>query len=235
MQYVSFKRPCIAAVLVGVVTSGCVMNERAVYGIDWPEKVKMETDACPVIDGDYQNSGERFASGTYERQAVSLAHLFNGGSEKWHRAENRLGRTSFNPAEDGYQTVRLRLAEASLHIEGVRADGSTKSFDLPTRQQCKNSTLLLEGDWGGSETMLLASAVGRSTLALGRAEDGSLLVRQSETGVGFVLWLPVFAGTFADWTRFQPASAAPAQLTEVTLQPEEMQPAGRSGNGIPVR
>jgi hypothetical protein len=217
----NFNAPGLAVILASAFTSGCIVNERAIYGVDWADKVRLESEECPVIDGEFQNAGERFESGTYARQAVSLAHLFNGGSEKWHNEPNRLGRTAFDPTEDEYRTVSLRLADSNLHIEAMREDGGTQAFDLPTRHECRDSTLILESDWGDSETMLMASAVGRSTVALGRAEDGSLLVRESQTGVGFVLWLPVVAGKFSEWTRFSPAMPAAeeksAQLSETTL------------------
>lgn len=220
MQYVIIKRPCCAMILASVLASGCVINERAVYGVNWADKVRLDGDECPVVDGEYQNAGERFESGTYERTAVSLAHLLNGGGEKWENKPDRLGRTSFDPAEDGYRTIDLRLMGETLHVEGMREDGTTQAFDLVTRGKCRDSTIVLEGDWGGSETIVMASAVARGTVALGRAEDGSLLVRQSQTGVGFLLWMPLVAGTFSDWTKFAPAMPAeeskPAQLTAVT-------------------
>ncbi len=221
MHYVNVQRAWIAMVLGCAFTSGCVINERAVYGIDWADKVQLEGDECPVVDGEYQNAGERFASGTYERQDVSLAHLFNGGREKWHNATDRLGRTAFDPAEDGFKKVRLQLLEGSLYVEATREDGSTRAFNVPTSRECHDSTMFLEGNWGDSATMVFASAVARSTVALGRAEDGSLLVRESDTGVGFVLWLPIVAGRFSEWTKFPPvapgAESAAEQVVEIAL------------------
>ena len=124
---------------------------------------------------------------------------------------------AFDPDEGKYQTIKLRLANNVLHIEALRADGSSRAFDLPTRKECRDSTLILEKGWGDSDSMLVASALARSTIALGRAEDGSLLVRDSQSGVGFVVWLPIVAGTFADWTRFPPAASATAPAPEVQL------------------
>ena len=211
------NRPCLAVILACVFASGCVTRERPVYGIAWAEQVKVESDTCPVIDGDYQNAGERFSKAkhdTYEREIVSLAHLLNGGNyHVSHQADDRLGQTFYDPAQDVYQTVSLRLAEGKLHVEAARADGSTRAFDLPTRQRCRDSTLLLKKGWGDSGTAIYYSIAERTTLALGRAEDGSLLVRGSESTVGFVMYLPISWQTFADWTRFPPvAPPAPAQL-----------------------
>jgi hypothetical protein len=131
----------------------------------------------------------------------------------WHETADRLGRTAFDPAEDPYQMVSLRLAEGKLHVEASRADGSSRAFDLPTRQQCRDSTLLLEKGWGNSGTMLYLSLVERATLALGRAEDGSLLVRYSTSGAGFFMYLPVMVATEAFWIKFPPAAPAPAQFS----------------------
>jgi hypothetical protein len=185
-----------------------------VYWESWAKQVLVESGACPVIDGDYQNAGERFLKAkhdTYERQNVSLAHLLNHWvSAQQPPADDRLGRTAFNPAEDAYQSVSLRLTEGTLHIRASRADGGTRAFDLPTRQQCRDSLLFLEKGWGDSGTMLYLSVVERSALWLGRAEDGSLLVRQSASGVGFVMYLPVSVDTEAFWFRFPPVAHTPA-------------------------
>jgi hypothetical protein len=212
MLHASANRRSLAVILVCAFATGCV--HRPVYWESWAKQVIVEPGACPVIDGDYQNAGERFLKAkhhTYERQNVSLAHLLNGWvSAKRFPAHDRLGRTAFNPAEDPYQSISLRLAEGKLHIRASRADDSTQAFDLPTRQQCRDSILLLEKGWGDSGTGLYFSLVERSALGLGRAEDGSLLVRHSASGVGFVMLLPVSVDTEAFWFRFPPVAPSPA-------------------------
>ena len=222
MLHASANRRSLAVILVCAFATGCV--HRPVYGESWAKQVIVESGACPVIDGDYQNAGERFLKAkhhTYERQNVSLAHLLDG----WVSAK-RIGRVAFNPAEDAYQSVSLRLAEGKLHIRASRADGSTRAFDLPTRQQCRDSILLLEKGWGDSGTMLYFSLVERSALGLGRAEDGSLLVRQSASGVGFVMWLPISVDTEAFWFRFPPVAPSPA---DAESPPEAVQPGQTAG------
>lgn len=216
MSHTSIKRPLFFVVMVCAFASGCV--GRAVYDESWAEQVKVESDACPAIDGVYQNAGERFAKAkhdTHERRAVSLAHLLNGGNYYLsHQADDQLGQTFEDPAEDPYQTVSLRLEEGKMNVEASLADGSTRAFDLPTRQQCRDSTLLLESDWGNSGTAIKLSVIERTTLALGRAEDGSLLVHGSESSVFFILFLPFSAGTYGDWTRFPPVAAVPPLAPE---------------------
>ena len=212
MLHASANRRTLAVILVCAFATGCV--HRPVYWESWAKQVIVESGACPVIDGDYQNAGERFLKAkhdTYERQNVSLAHLLNGWvSAKWFPADDRLGRTAFNPAEDAYQSVSLRLAEGKLHIRASRADGSTRAFDLPTLQQCRDSILLVEKGWGDSGTMLYLSLAERSTLGLGRAEDGSLLVHQRASGVGFLMFLPISVDTEEFWFRFPPVAPSPA-------------------------
>lgn len=202
----------IAVILVCAFVSGCVT--RPVYGESWAEQVKVESGACPVIDGVYQNAGERFSKAkhdTYERRTVSLAHLLNGGIHTFgsHQADDRLGQTFYDPAEDAYQTVSFQLVEDKLHIKASLADGSTRTFDLPTRQRCRDSTvLLLKADWGDIVISRGFNVFERWTIALGRAEDGSLLVRQSEASL---VWLVLPIGyTGADWIRFPPVAPAPA-------------------------
>jgi hypothetical protein len=59
-------------------------------------------------------------------------------------------------------------------------------------------------DWNIDEISVV-----RNTLALGRAEDGSLLVRESGSGVVYFL-VPIFAATGADWIIFPPVAPSPA-------------------------
>lgn len=213
MSHASAKRISFAVILVCALTSGCAT--RPVYHASWAEQVKVESGACPVIDGEYQNAGQRYThlAPPYHRYTVSLAHLLNG----WNDAEGRKvdvrpGNIFAELAEDAYQTVSLRLVEGKLHIEASLAGGSTRTFDLPTLRRCRDSTvLLLEADWDRRSSFDV-DVVSRSTLALGRAEDGSLLVRESRSNVSFVFVVPIEAETFADWTRFPPVAPAPAQL-----------------------
>src|SRR5437867_8376679 len=182
----------------------------------WADQVKVESGACPVIEGEYQNAGGRFSKAkhdTYECTPVSLAHLLNEWDDsQLRKSDNRLGKTSPDPAKDPYRTVSLRLLDGKLHVEASLADGSTRAFDLPTRQQCRDSTLFLEADWDDSDD----PAIVRRTRALGRAEDGSLLVRDSEWGVAFVFLVPIPMFTFAEWTRFPPVAPAPTQPSGLT-------------------
>ena len=194
----------LAVILICAFASGCVF--RPVYGEFWAKQVKVESDACPVIDGNYQNAGEMFSKAkhdTYEHEMISLAHLMN----RWDdigagKADKRLGMTFADPAEDAYQTVSLRLVKGKLHIEASLADGGARAFDLPTRQQCRDSTVVLEADWFDDGEAIS----GRKTLALGRAEDGSLLVYEAATEF---FWLWPIPSRSASWKRFPPVAPAP--------------------------
>lgn len=214
MQYISTRQSCFAVILVSAFNSGCI-SFPAVYGETWAAPVKLEADACPVIDGDYQNAGERFSQGTYERQAISLAYLL--GSHAQQRDDESLGYTFENPAEDAYQTVSLKLTEEKLQVVASRADGSSRAFDLQRRDGCRDSAVLLKAAWDNGSA-LVASMASRNTLALGRAEDGSLLVRGSSSGVAFVMWMPIIGGSDKSWTMFPQAVPAPEpeQLSGLT-------------------
>jgi WD40 repeat protein len=182
----------------------------------WAAQVKVESEACPVIDGQYQNAGEKFTkvkNDHYECTTVSLAQLLNSWGDSWSRpADHGLGPTSTDPAEDPHERISLRLLEGKLHVEASLADGSTSALDLPTRRQCRDSILFLEATWPGDQDATIL----RRTLAMGRAEDGSLLVRESEGGVMF-FFLPVPVFSFPVWTRFPPVAAAPAPASGAFL------------------
>ena len=210
----SSRQPYFSVLLACAFTTGCAMQP--VYGAAWADQVKVESGACPDIDGEYENSGERFAFDSHERQVISLAHILNGGNAAdSHEADDRLGLTTSTPTPDSYQAISLHRVDDKLHVEGKRADGSAKAFDLPTRGRCRNSTLLVDVDWGGA-SFVIVSGVARNTLALGRAEDGSLLVRDGGSGALFLFWIPIIAGSASDWTIFHPVVPAPEKFSVAT-------------------
>ena len=196
------------------IASLCAVSPRPMLSGSWADQVKVESGGCPVIDGEYLNAGGRFSKArhdTFECTTVSLAHLLNSWDDSALReADKRLGPTSPDPAKDPYQKVSLRLLDGRLHVEASLADGSTRGFDLPTHQPCHDSTLFLEADWDQGEAWFF-----RRSGALGRAEDGSLLVREGEGGVAF-FFVPIPYFTIGEWTRFPPAAPVPTRSTGLT-------------------
>jgi hypothetical protein len=177
--------------------------------------VKVESGACPAIDGNYQNASDEFTYDGFTPRVVSLAHKLNGGiATSPHVADDRLGRTHYDAATDVYRTIRLQLVADKLHVEASGADGSTRAFDLPTRLPCRDSMLILEGKTDVVFYLIL-NAVTQYTLALGRAEDGSLLVLDSNKGAGTYGVLPV-AGSAAYWMRYRPVAPVAAPPSGVT-------------------
>ncbi len=180
---------CITAILACTFSSGCV--SLAVYPETWAEQVQVESGTCPVIDGHYQNSGEiltRDRNDSLVRTEVNLVDVFNevaydtpteilGSDQVIPHGDDRPGIPFPEPLIDHYQTIRLRLVGDKLQVEATRKGGSTETFELATRQQCRDSILLLEVDWYVATYSLLLNVAERTTYALGRAEDGSLLVR----------------------------------------------------------
>lgn len=229
MRPISTKGFCIAVILASGFGTGCI-SLPGVYGETWAAPVQLEGKACPDIDGDYQNAGETFASGTYERTSVSLAYMLGTHAEQ--RNDSTLAYTFENPSEDAYQTVSLKHEGDRLQIVASRADGGQRAFYLPASKDCDDSMLQLGAAWD-SGTMVIASIVGRSKLALGRAQDGSLLVREKDSGMGLIFYMPIVAGSAEAWNRFPPAmpGAEPEleaeQLSWHAPQPEETRPEGR--------
>jgi hypothetical protein len=223
MRLIKLRNTGLAAICGCALVSGCI-SYPAVYGATWAEQVTVESEACPVIDGEYLNVGEQFYQvehGAYMRTTRSLAHLLNGGNSRQndgapmgtrpsHQADDRLGETWHDPSRDAYQTIRLRLAKGMLSVEASRADGSIRAFDLPTRQRCRDSTLLLEPAWY-VDSLVVTNMIGRDTLALGQAEDGSLLVLETRARELIVILTP-FRETAAAWIRFPPAALSPDQV-----------------------
>jgi hypothetical protein len=209
---------CITAVLA-VSATGCT-TLRPIYPDSWPTQVVAKNGACPVIDGEYQNTGEWFRGKKYVadpvRETVSLAYLLNAGPAYiLHHGNygegddvspdyvNRLGKTYHDPARDAYRTIAMRLADDTLHIEASLADGGKKTFALPVRQRCRDSLLVLETGLSPEEEYSeYPFLVGSSTYALGRAEDGSLLMHASSWDMMFFVFVPALAENAESWARF---------------------------------
>jgi hypothetical protein len=212
-------------------TSGCV--SRAVYPETWAQQVQVESGACPVIDGEYQNVGELLTYGKNdrtERTEVSLTGIFNevaydtpsevlGSDQPLPGGDDRPGLPFPELAEHAYRTIRLQLVQDGLRVEAVPAEGGTRTFEVPTRQACRDSTMLLEADWSAATFSLIVNFVDRSTLALGRAEDGSLLVRAGSSGGIFIFQWPLLVGSGAGWIRFPPAALATEPLPLLLATP----------------
>jgi hypothetical protein len=202
-----------AALAASAGIAGCVST--AHYDKSWAQQVEVDSGACPNLDGRYQNAGElsvKAHDGSTRSVDVSLADLLNAWGEPGtdllrHDDDNRLGSTHSDPAQDPYQSVTLRHADGKLHVVATDAQGVTRSFALLTSGRCRASTLLLKASWANSETFgLLLSLVQRESLALGKAEDGSLLVRRGDARGAFVLQWPILAFADGDWMRFAPTA-----------------------------
>ncbi len=192
----------LGAAVASIVASGCV-NSPPIYGENWPPQVKLEADACPSIDGYYENAGRRSAGALDSPRPASLVNLL----EFHARSQGFNTEPGFNPDADAYQEVRLRVADDFLYVDATSADGNKRSFIIPTRRHCRDSLLYLESQ-PDAGTIVVASMYERSSIALGRADDGSLLVRGSERFAAFFLYVPVLGINEGDWTIFPPAARA---------------------------
>jgi hypothetical protein len=204
-------RPGLAAICAGTVLTAC-FSTSAVIPDDWAGQVVLPGDDCPAIDGTYRNAGEMYEEqfgGEYVRRVRSLAHILNGGTgrpslELW----NRLGPTSDNPSADRFDSISLRLADGRLHVSAADAEGDGQAMTLPVHLRCRDSVVKLDVDWGRYVKLPgTYDSVGRVSLALSRSEDGSLLVRETESGSYFFLFVPAFAYRDAAWIRFEEAPA----------------------------
>ena len=205
-----------AAALMLALLSGCVST--SVYPDHWAEQVEVERGTCPDINGEFVNEGEYFekvGDGGVIRHTVSLGSLACADCTEDERAEAK----SFTALTEAYGRFRLELADDTLRIIANTDDGLVYEYEQPVRTSCSGSLLKVESGWwsslqeeGGWE--VFGSTLGMSLLAhgstkLGRATDGSLLVRQSMLASLMVLQWPVFPMAEADWIRFPAASPRP--------------------------
>lgn len=214
--------------------AGCVSG--GIYPDEWAKKVEVESTDCPVIDGEFVNEGEYFEKVDDDgliRHTTTLGSL--SGCFDCLAAEVPTGVT-IAAVTDSYQKFRLQLVDETLYIQATAADGSTLALEQPIRKSCSDSLMLVEADWWSSLEEedgweMFGATLGMSMLArgswkLGRAEDGSLLVRQSASGSLLLFYWPILPMSFSEWVRFPPAVPTPVA--------EELAPAQVSWSNVPA-
>lgn len=224
-----------------VLITGCVSG--GIYPENWAKKIEIGSTDCPVIDGEFVNEGEYFEKVDDDgliRHTTTLGSL--SGCFDCFAAEVPTGVT-VAAVTDTYPKFRLQLVEETLYIRATAADGSLLEVEQPVRKSCRDSMMLVEADWSSSlededgwemfGATLGMSTLARSSLKLGRAEDGSLLVRASESGSLLVFYWPILPMSFSEWVRFPPTAPtpdaeelAPAQVSWSNAA-AEMPPEGR--------
>jgi hypothetical protein len=185
-----------------------------VYPVTWAGRVKLDPKQCPKLDGEYSNVGDvsqEHDLGVYSVTAgtVSLADILAGQAE----GEPRLNFATVDATTDVHRSVNLRTDGETLYITARRIDGSSRSLELPIGKRCDGSMADAGAGWKGS-TIILASEIDRSSMKLGRAEDGALVIRTSQSMGWFVTYVPVFGSKDERWIRFPlfvPALAVAAE------------------------
>jgi hypothetical protein len=228
-----------AACAVFVFAAGCVSG--GVYPDTWAEKVEAGATGCPVIDGEFVNEGEYFEKVDADGLIRHTTTLGEIGCLNC-KAEKETARVTVAAVTNSYEKFRLRLVDETLHIQAIAADGSTLDVEQPIRKSCSKSMMLVEADWWSSlededgqemfGATLGMSMVARANWKLGRAEDGSLLVRASETGSLLVFYWPILPMSFSEWVRFPPAATTPAaEAATPALVSQPSAPTRMSGLG----
>src|SRR5262245_39922089 len=185
----------ISALIAAGLASGCVTTD-AVYPVTWASRVKLDAKECPAIDGEYRNQGDMslqseptFDAGaqvySVEAASISLADMLAGQAE----GQERLNFTRVDTTTDLHRSVKLHVDSGTLHVLVQRADGGSRSFQLPVGDRCEGSLIDAGASWDGA-TILLASSVDRSSMKIGRAEDGALLIRTKQASGYFLTYVP---------------------------------------------
>ena len=196
--------------LAGCLAAGCISTD-AVYPVTWAGRMKLDSNQCPSIDGEYSNVGGHVPGAGPRR-------LFRNGRHREPRGHPR--RSGRGPAtaqfrvrgcDDGRAPLRQPAGgrrDALRH--GAARNGSSRTLELPIGKRCDGSMLDAGAGWKGN-TILLASEVDRSSMKLGRAEDGALLIRTNQSMGWFITYVPVFATQDARWIRFPAIGRGPAR------------------------
>lgn len=202
-RFLNIMQRLFSILVLGGLAAGCV-SFPAVYGEDWAEAVRLEDGECPDVDSVYRITGEYFSDESGTAQSVSLTGILGPLAEPPIEGGGTAAAID-RDAADG-STVRLKRQDSGLLVTLETAGGAADRFLVPVRPGCRDSALLLEPDWDGATATGIVSVVGRSTVALRRGTDGSLLVHQLARGAVMVTWWPVLYGTDKQWYRFAAAN-----------------------------
>ena len=181
--------------------AGCMATD-AVYPVTWASRVKLESQQCPDVDGEYRNLGDLskesdIGAYTVEPASISLAHILAGRAEN----EERLNFTQGDATTDAHRSVHLSVADDTLQVIVKRKDGTVRTLQMPVERGCSASMIDAGSAWDGTTT-LLASEVDRSSMKLGRSEDGALLMRTNQSISYFITYIPIFGTKDQRWIRF---------------------------------
>jgi len=208
------RRTAILWSLALCALSGCV-SYGGRYPMNWPDRVVEQSGQCQVVDGDFQDTGEKFeevADLQYVQEPARLARLLGTwGDQDGLPDENTANLSDTDP----YRAVRLRLIDQRLEVTAYPAEGESRSFQLPVEPECDETLVELAADWN-ADSFVVISALDRASLKLGRASDGSLIVKANSAGSMFFLYAPMFWGKDQTWFRFRPAPV-PVDEAESTV------------------
>jgi len=195
---------CIKLVLFAVVLfPGCVDVHVQRYPHTWPALTPLAPEMCPDIAGAYQCPAEPSGDPSWFQSVVCLPGE-EAGPRVFELRQPDLDTLVAVAWHNGEETERFRwwknAQEAEFRFE-LSAEGIVFS----------EAGLITMGDPG----LLAAACLGRRSVTLRKAADGSLMVleRWGGVGVGAVTILPFPLGGYdVNWFRFT-AAAIPSPAT----------------------
>ena len=206
-------RAAVVALLGFAALSGCVSP--GVYPEEWAERVRVEPGHCPDLDGEYWNDGESFdGSGKgVQRRETRFVHVLKDAATFDADPHDR---SIIDWKAAPYRRFSMQRTSGLIHVTATKEDGATLAYDLAVIGECRESLLYVrKSGWQHGEF-----TSSQQDLSLGRAADGSLLVRFTARAVAWLL-VPVTEWE-SQWTRYAAVGAEP--MTELFL-PAEIPPA----------
>jgi len=200
LRAVRVQPKSIMLLLAVVLFQGCVSVQH--YPHEWPALIPLAPEICPDIAGAYQCPAEQSGIPSWFQSVVCV------------------------PEDAGSQVFELRQPDLDTLIAVAWHDGEERerfrwwknAQDAPFRFEVSSEGIVF-GDVGfitaGDPGLLAAAYLGRKSVMLRKAADGTLIVREvwGGVGVGVLSILPFpLAGYEANWFRFTPA-AIPSPAT----------------------
>jgi hypothetical protein len=200
-------------------------------------------------------SGPAFGSGAErlsidrERERIKRDFATYRGPQTWDQYQEQRWDTFWDREQTGQAAATLESAAAVADLRLLRErlntsreaiDHALDSLPGPGRplHTWERALLQVEAGWWSSlqeedgwETFGATfgmSLVSRASMKFGRAEDGSLLVRQSALSSLMVLQWPVLPMAEAAWIRFPAAAGSPPEgdVAAATVASQAQQPTG---------
>ena len=174
--------------------TACVVIYHPSYPEKWEARPSIAKNECTDIAGDYHVSG---GNGKGER-SIPLTYFFWSAFSPKHWKESGLGEVDHVKIEQGTEIIKISAWKQDAKI--AEKEFRRQSELDTTSYICTDEGVRVEG--AGLPVHSLAGVIFQK-LTHFKLSNGSLVLKNTDTGGGLALVIPAFMST-SDWGRYRP-------------------------------